>query len=58
MSSFATKPGLHWNWDFGPLLRDVDTLHLLQLLAGIATEGTLGAAAKDCGMSYRSAWNW
>lgn len=56
MSSFATKPGLHWNWDFGPLLRDVDTLHLLQLLAGIATEGTLGAAAKDCGMSYRSAW--
>jgi molybdate transport repressor ModE-like protein len=56
MSALATKPGLRWNWEFGPLLRDVDTSRLLQLLAGIADGGTLGAAAGDSGMSYRTAW--
>ena len=56
MSAVATRSRLRWNWDFGPLLQDVDTSRLLQLLAGIGAGGTLGAAAKDCGMSYRSAW--
>ena len=47
---------LRWAWDFGPLLRDVDTSRLLVLLGGLAAEGALGGAAKAAGMSYRSAW--
>ncbi len=56
MSFIATRPHLRWNWDFGPLLQDVDSSRLLQLLAGISSGGTLGAAADDSGMSYRTAW--
>ncbi len=56
MSAAATKPYLRWSWDFGPLLQDVDSTRLLQLLVGIGAGGTLGAAAEKCGMSYRTAW--
>jgi molybdate transport repressor ModE-like protein len=64
MSSDATRvtkpprslPGLHWGWDFGPLLGGVDTRRLLALLTALAGEGALGSAAKQAGMSYRSAW--
>ena len=59
MSSSATSratPRLRWSWDFGPLLEDVDTSRLLQLLAAIAVDGALGTAARDAGMSYRTAW--
>lgn len=52
----AAKPRLRWNWDFGPLLRDIDTSRLLQLLSALGVGGALGAAAKEAGMSYRSAW--
>jgi len=63
MSSSATTsrlkpslPRLRWSWDFGPLLGDVDTSRLLALLTALAAEGALGNAAKQAGMSYRSAW--
>lgn len=64
MSSSATRfrqanaslPRLRWAWDFGPLLGDVDSSRLLALLAALATEGALGNAAKQAGISYRSAW--
>ena len=59
MSKAATSPRsprLRWNWDFGPALRDVDTSRLLHLLSALANDGALGAAAKQAGMSYRSAW--
>jgi molybdate transport repressor ModE-like protein len=59
MSSPATSrslPRLRWNWDFGPLLGDVDTSRLLQLLSALADGGALGSAARASGMSYRSAW--
>ncbi len=49
-------PRLRWNWDFGPLLGDVDTSRLLQLLSALAEGGALGSAARASGMSYRSAW--
>jgi molybdate transport repressor ModE-like protein len=49
-------PRLRWAWDFGPLLGDVDTSRLLGLLTALAAEGALGNAAKQAGMSYRSAW--
>ncbi|MCX7164818.1 MAG: LysR family transcriptional regulator [Rhodocyclales bacterium] len=52
----ATLPRLRWAWDFGPLLGDVDTSHLLALLTALVAEGALGNAAKEAGMSYRSAW--
>ena len=52
----ASLPRLRWAWDFGPLLGDVDTGRLLALLAAVAAEGALGNAAKQAGMSYRSAW--
>ncbi|MDO8789286.1 MAG: substrate-binding domain-containing protein [Sulfuritalea sp.] len=64
MSAAATKPRqqnislprLRWAWDFGPLLGDVDTSRLLALLTALAAEGALGNAARQAGMSYRSAW--
>ena len=64
MSASATRssqlnvslPRLRWAWDFGPLLGDVDTSRLLALLTALAAEGALGNAAKQAGMSYRSAW--
>ncbi len=56
MSSVATRTRLRWSWDFGPLLRDVDTARLLQLLAALQAEGALGSAARDAGMAYRTAW--
>jgi molybdate transport repressor ModE-like protein len=61
MSSSATRernvaPRLRWNWDFGPLLAEVDTSRLLLLLTGLVDAGALVAAAKSAGMSYRSAW--
>ncbi len=49
-------PRLRWSWDFGPLLGDIDTSRLLQLLTALAEGGALGAAAGAAGMSYRSAW--
>jgi molybdate transport repressor ModE-like protein len=49
-------PRLRWNWNFGPLLGEVDGSRLLQLLTALATGGALGAAAREAGMSYRSAW--
>lgn len=52
----ASLPRLRWAWDFGPLLRDVDTNRLLALLTALAAEGALGNAAKLASMSYRSAW--
>ena len=52
----ASLPRLRWSWDFGPLLGDVDTSRLLALLTALAGEGALGNAAKQAGMSYRSAW--
>lgn len=64
MSQVATRiertrsslPRLRWTWDFGPLLAYVDTSRLLALLTALAAEGALGNAAKQAGMSYRSAW--
>jgi molybdate transport repressor ModE-like protein len=64
MSSAATRsirtpptpPGLRWSWDFGPLLGHVDSRRLLALLTALAAEGALGNAARQAGMSYRSAW--
>ena len=59
MSPSATiraLPRLRWSWDFGPLLGDIDTSRLLQLLTALAQSGALGAAATAAGMSYRSAW--
>ncbi len=63
MSHSATRsrskpslPRLRWAWYFGPLLGDVDTSRLLALLTALAAEGALGNAAKQAGMSYRSAW--
>ncbi|OHC63765.1 MAG: hypothetical protein A3H93_04705 [Rhodocyclales bacterium RIFCSPLOWO2_02_FULL_63_24] len=47
---------LRWAWDFGPLLGDVDSSRLLALLTALGAEGALGNAAKQAGMSYRSAW--
>jgi len=38
------------------LLGDVDTGRLLALLTALAGEGALGNAARQAGMSYRSAW--
>ncbi len=55
-SSHSAVPRLRWAWDFGPLLGDVDTGRLLALLTALAGEGALGSAAKQAGMSYRSAW--
>ena len=52
----ASLPRLRWTWDFGPLLGDVDTSRLLALLTALAAEGALGNAARQAGMSYRSAW--
>lgn len=52
----STLPGLRWGWDFGPLLGDIDTSRLLALLTALAGGGALGSAAKQAGMSYRSAW--
>lgn len=52
----ASLLGLRWAWDFGPLLGDVDTSRLLALLTALAAEGALGNAARQAGMSYRSAW--
>lgn len=49
-------PSLRWSWDFGPLLADVDTRRLLALLTALAADEALGKAAKQAGMSYRSAW--
>jgi molybdate transport repressor ModE-like protein len=49
-------PRLRWSWDFGPLLGEVDGSRLLQLLTALAAGGALGAAAREAGMSYRSAW--
>lgn len=49
-------PRLRWAWDFGPLLGDVDSSRLLALLTALAGGGALGNAAKQAGMSYRSAW--
>lgn len=49
-------PRLRWTWDFGPLLGDVDSSRLLRLLTALAEGGALGAAARNVGMSYRSAW--
>lgn len=54
--SKPSLPSLRWAWDFGPLLGDVDTSRLLALLTALAAEGALGNAAKQAGMSYRSAW--
>ena len=59
MSLTATTravPRLRWNWDFGPLLGDMDTSRLLQLLTALGEGGALGVAARAAGMSYRSAW--
>lgn len=59
MSPSATTrvlPRLSWSWDFGPLLGDIDTSRLLQLLTALAEGGALGMAASTAGMSYRSAW--
>ncbi|MBI5109795.1 MAG: helix-turn-helix transcriptional regulator [Rhodocyclales bacterium] len=59
MSPTATTrgpPRLRWSWDFGPLLGDIDTSRLLQLLTALAEGGALGAAASAAGMSYRTAW--
>ena len=56
MSSLATKPRIDWRWNFGPLLQDIDTSRLLLLLSALAAEGALGEAARQAGMSYRSAW--
>jgi len=52
----SSLPRLRWAWDFGPLLADVDTTRLLALLTALAAEGALGNAARQAGMSYRSAW--
>jgi putative molybdopterin biosynthesis protein len=52
----SSLPRLRWAWDFGPLLGDVDTSRLLALLTALAAEGALGNAARQAGMSYRSAW--
>ncbi|MCF8197706.1 MAG: helix-turn-helix transcriptional regulator [Sulfuritalea sp.] len=54
--SVRSLPSLRWTWDFGPLLADVDTRRLLSLLTALATDGALGKAARQAGMSYRSAW--
>ncbi len=54
--SKVSLPRLRWAWDFGPLLGDVDTSRLLALLTALVAEGALGNAAKQAGMSYRSAW--
>jgi len=59
MSSTATTRALarlRWSWDFGPLLGDIDSSRLLQLLTALAEGGALGVAARAAGMSYRSAW--
>lgn len=56
MSSVATKPRLRWSWDFGPLLQDIDTTRLLHLLGALGANAALGVAARDAGMSYRTAW--
>ena len=63
MSASATRnptsnPQAHlrWNWDLGSALSASDTLHLFALLSALAEPGSLGAAAKSAGMSYRSAW--
>jgi molybdate transport repressor ModE-like protein len=48
---------LRWNWDFGPLLQDVDTSRLLQLLERAGRRPSAGVGgARHAGMSYRSAW--
>lgn len=52
----ATPPRLRWAWDFGPLVGNIDTRRLLSLLTALAAEGGLANAAKQAGMSYRSAW--
>ncbi|MCX7146198.1 MAG: LysR family transcriptional regulator [Sulfuritalea sp.] len=52
----SSLPRLRWAWDFGPLLGDVDTSRLLALLTALEGEGALGNAARQAGMSYRSAW--
>jgi molybdate transport repressor ModE-like protein len=54
--SKPSLPRLRWAWDFGPLLGDIDSSRLLALLTALAAEGALGNAAKQAGMSYRSAW--
>ena len=52
----SALPRLRWAWEFGPLLGDVDTSRLLALLTALEAEGALGNAAKQAGMSYRTAW--
>lgn len=47
---------LHWNWDLGIGLTDVDTRRLLHLLTALLDSSALGKAAGVAGMSYRAAW--
>lgn len=51
-----TQPRLRWAWDFGPLLGDVNTSRLADLLTAIRDVGALGGAATAVDMSYRAAW--
>ncbi|MGI9316616.1 MAG: substrate-binding domain-containing protein [bacterium] len=44
-------------WRIGPDLTKAVPSLLFQLLQGISAKGSLSAAAKHCGVSYRNAWN-
>nr|MBL8411428.1 helix-turn-helix transcriptional regulator [Dechloromonas sp.] len=61
MSKFATTPappasGIRWSWNFGPDFSEADSACLLLLLTALREQGTLGKAAVNAGISYRSAW--
>jgi molybdate transport repressor ModE-like protein len=49
------KPEIHWRLDADPLVELPQILFML--LEAIESDGTLSAAARRCGISYRSAWN-
>lgn len=61
MSPLATSltpppAAIRWTWDFGIALSDADAAALTTLLNALRDDGRLAAAARQAGMSYRTAW--
>jgi molybdate transport repressor ModE-like protein len=47
---------ISWSWNFGRRGGASDEVQLLALLRGIKLNGSIAAAARETGMSYRHAW--
>lgn len=55
-SSGRGLPRLRWYWDFGDVLTDVESRHVLSLLIALLDTTALREAAERVGISYRLAW--